>query len=301
MGPTDMSEIMLASHRRFDSQCRARSARPHAGQAIRYPRTGGKAGTWGVFDDVDDAVAPRPSAEASSTRWAWMHAARPSIAFARSASTRRRCLACEEFEETKIGRLKHKVEKLIVAGEKTPGVEFLTTAAFSGENGITLKNLPRSASSASSRRSRIRCRRWPAMRSTCSPPATRSCAIRIPPAPDRLQGHAAFQPGDSPGDRHRQSRSPSSARRRSNRPRRSSIIATSGCSASPAARRLAGRLCEARSGPSSPGPGNPPVVVDETADLDNAARSIIVGAAYDNNLLCIGEKEVFAVAAIFDE
>src|SRR5262249_51498378 len=49
------------------------------------------------------------------------------------------------------------------------------------------------------------------------------------------------------------------------------------------------------------GPGNPPVVVDETADLDNAARSIIIGAAYDNNLLCIGEKEVFAVASIFDE
>jgi aldehyde dehydrogenase len=49
------------------------------------------------------------------------------------------------------------------------------------------------------------------------------------------------------------------------------------------------------------GPGNPPVVVDETADLENAAKSIVIGAAYDNNLLCIGEKEVFAVAAIFDE
>jgi aldehyde dehydrogenase len=49
------------------------------------------------------------------------------------------------------------------------------------------------------------------------------------------------------------------------------------------------------------GPGNPPVVVDETADLDRAARSIVRGAAYDNNLLCIGEKEVFAVDAIFDE
>src|SRR5919108_920310 len=49
------------------------------------------------------------------------------------------------------------------------------------------------------------------------------------------------------------------------------------------------------------GPGNPPVVVDETADLERAARSIILGAAYDNNLLCIGEKEVFAVAEIFDE
>src|SRR5687768_9635631 len=49
------------------------------------------------------------------------------------------------------------------------------------------------------------------------------------------------------------------------------------------------------------GPGNPPVVVDETADLARAARSIIQGGAYDNNLLCIAEKEVFAVDAIFDE
>ena len=48
------------------------------------------------------------------------------------------------------------------------------------------------------------------------------------------------------------------------------------------------------------GPGNPPVVVDETADLDRAARSIIQGAAYDNNLLCIGEKQVFVVASVFD-
>ena len=49
------------------------------------------------------------------------------------------------------------------------------------------------------------------------------------------------------------------------------------------------------------GPGNPPVVVDETACLENTASSIVKGAAYDNNLLCIGEKEVFAVEAIFDQ
>ncbi|MBI4892156.1 MAG: aldehyde dehydrogenase EutE [Acidobacteria bacterium] len=48
------------------------------------------------------------------------------------------------------------------------------------------------------------------------------------------------------------------------------------------------------------GPGNPPVVVDETADLDNAAVSIIAGASFDNNLLCIGEKEVFVVSSVFD-
>ena len=49
------------------------------------------------------------------------------------------------------------------------------------------------------------------------------------------------------------------------------------------------------------GPGNPPVVVDASADLDNAARSIIAGAAFDNNLLCIGEKQVFAVSEVFDK
>lgn len=48
------------------------------------------------------------------------------------------------------------------------------------------------------------------------------------------------------------------------------------------------------------GPGNPPVVVDETADLDAAARAIIEGASFDNNLLCIGEKEVFVVASVAD-
>ncbi len=48
------------------------------------------------------------------------------------------------------------------------------------------------------------------------------------------------------------------------------------------------------------GPGNPPVVVDETADLDRAARCIIAGASFDNNLLCIGEKEVFVVASVAD-
>ncbi len=47
------------------------------------------------------------------------------------------------------------------------------------------------------------------------------------------------------------------------------------------------------------GPGNPPVVVDETARLDRAARAIIYGGAYDNNLLCIGEKQIFVVEAIY--
>ncbi len=48
------------------------------------------------------------------------------------------------------------------------------------------------------------------------------------------------------------------------------------------------------------GPGNPPVVVDETADIKRAARGIIAGCSFDNNLICCDEKETFAVARIFD-
>jgi acyl-CoA reductase-like NAD-dependent aldehyde dehydrogenase len=49
------------------------------------------------------------------------------------------------------------------------------------------------------------------------------------------------------------------------------------------------------------GPGNPPVVVDETADLEQAARDIVKGASFDNNVVCILEKEIIAVAAIADQ
>jgi aldehyde dehydrogenase len=47
------------------------------------------------------------------------------------------------------------------------------------------------------------------------------------------------------------------------------------------------------------GPGNPVVVVDETADLARAARCTIEGGAFDNNLLCIGEKAVFVVGSVY--
>ena len=49
------------------------------------------------------------------------------------------------------------------------------------------------------------------------------------------------------------------------------------------------------------GAGNPPVLVDETADIPKAAADIVNGATFDNNLPCIAEKEVVAVATIADE
>lgn len=49
------------------------------------------------------------------------------------------------------------------------------------------------------------------------------------------------------------------------------------------------------------GAGNPPVLVDETADVRKAARDIINGCTFDNNLPCIAEKEIVAVDSVADE
>src|SRR5678816_1647177 len=48
------------------------------------------------------------------------------------------------------------------------------------------------------------------------------------------------------------------------------------------------------------GPGNPPSIVDETADLEKAARDIVAGGSLDNNIICTDEKEVIAVGMIAD-
>jgi acyl-CoA reductase-like NAD-dependent aldehyde dehydrogenase len=48
------------------------------------------------------------------------------------------------------------------------------------------------------------------------------------------------------------------------------------------------------------GPGNPPVVIDESADLENAADCIVRGASLDNNIICVDEKSIFAVQSIAD-
>jgi len=48
------------------------------------------------------------------------------------------------------------------------------------------------------------------------------------------------------------------------------------------------------------GPGNPPAVVDETADLEKAARDLVMGASLDNNIICTDEKEIVCVSLVAD-
>jgi len=49
------------------------------------------------------------------------------------------------------------------------------------------------------------------------------------------------------------------------------------------------------------GPGNPPVIVDDTANIKKAAYDIVRGSSFDNNILCTAEKEAFIINSVFNE
>lgn len=268
---------------------------------VAMPTTGpGRTGSAGVHGSVDDAVAAAKEAFESFQR--------------KTIDDRRRAIQCirdicvrqceplgrMEMDETKIGRVDHKIEKLVTAGEKTPGVEWLKTDAVSGDIGLTVTeyapfgviaaitpvthSLPTLASNAISMLAGGNTVVFNAHPSGANiakhgvrlfNEAIRAAIgidnlVTIIDPPTIESADALF--------RHRDARL---------------LVVTGGPAVARAALASPKRAIVA-------GPGNPPVVVDESACLERAAKSIVFGTAYDNNLLCIGEKEVFAVHAIFE-
>src|SRR5688572_12581626 len=209
-------------------------------------------------------------------------------------------LGTMEMQETKIGRLAHKIEKLKTLGEKTPGVEFMRSEVYSGDHGLaviehapfgvigaitpvthSLPTITGNAVSMLAAGNTVVVNPHPSGKKVAAEGVRRFnraiyqdlgidnliCVIAEPTleSANALFGHRNIN----------------------------MICVTGGPAVARAALKSGKRAVVA-------GPGNPPVVVDETADLDNAARCIIQGGAYDNNLLCIAEKEVFVVASVFE-
>jgi aldehyde dehydrogenase len=205
-----------------------------------------------------------------------------------------------EFEETKVGRLEHKFEKLKIL-ELVPGVEFLKTQAISGSNGLCLEefapygvigvitpvthSVPTLSANAISMIS-----------------AGNSLVINPHPSGAKCAVHAVREYNkaihEKFGIEHLitiiANPTLESADAIFNHRGIALLVVTGGPQVARAAMGAKKRAIIA-------GPGNPPVVVDETACLTNAAKSIIAGASFDNNLLCIGEKQVFCVASVFEK
>jgi aldehyde dehydrogenase len=205
-----------------------------------------------------------------------------------------------ELEETKIGRLDHKIEKL--HGIKgIPGVEWLRPYGLSGDNGITLEEytpfgvigaITPSTHSIPTLSGNIvnMVAAGNAVVFNAHPSASRCAAVAIRAYNEAILRETGIDNLcciiEQPTLESFKALCASEHVRL--------LCVTGGPGVVKAAMQAGKRAICA-------GPGNPPVLVDDTAEMKRAAVSIIKGAAYDNNLLCIGEKEVFALNSIADE
>ena len=276
------------------------AVRPSAPAPTAAHSSGSSAGANGVFGSVDEAVRAATDAFEQLERLGVEGRKKAIAHIRRIAIDDAEELGGLEFAETKIGRLEHKIGKLKVLGEKVPGVEFMQSEVFSGDHGLAViehapfgvigaitpvtHSLPTIACNAINMiagGNTVVVNPHPSGRRIAAEGVRRfNAAIYRDIGVDNLISLVAEPSLESAGQlfNHRGVKL---------------ICVTGGPAVAKAALQSSKRAIVA-------GPGNPPVVVDDTADLDHAARSIIAGAAYDNNLLCIGEKQVFVVAAVFD-
>ena len=258
------------------------------------------AGSYGVYESMDAAC------EAAERAFEKLRAAGVTARKKAIGVIRRLCVekADEwgriEFEETKIGRLEHKIEKLKICGDLVPGVEMLERMAFSGDFGLTVIDFapwgvigavtPSTHSVPTLTGNAINMiAAGNSVVFNTHPGAAKCAAIAIKAYNEAIAKETGIT--DLLCTVVKPTLETFEAMCKN--PHVKLLCVTGGPAVVAAAMKTGKRAICA-------GPGNPPVVVDETADLARAAASIIQGAAYDNNLLCIGEKEVFVVDSVAD-
>jgi len=256
---------------------------------------------FGQFTDVEQAVAAAKVAQRAIARRSLAQRQEAIDLIRRIITERADELGRLEYEETKIGHPPHKSEKLLTAGRLAQGVRGLSTSCFSGDHGITLDE------------------RGPWGVVGVVTPVTHSLPTLAVNAMDMIAAGNSLVCNPHPGGKKIAAHGArlfnqaiyeklgidnlicvivnptlESAGAIFKHPDVRLLVVTGGPGVVAAALASGKRAICA-------GPGNPPVVVDASADIDNAARCIIDGGSYDNNLLCISEKEVFVESAVFDQ
>ncbi len=204
-------------------------------------------------------------------------------------------------EETAFGRVEDKIEKNRLAALKTPGVEDLEPTAYSDDNGMTLMEraaygvigsiipstnptssvINNGISMIAGGNSVVFNPHPMAKKSSCFTISLINQAIVKAGGPPNVLCAIANPTIDS-------------AQILMKHPKIRLLVVTGGPAVVKTAMNSGKKVIAA-------GPGNPPCVVDETADLVKAGRDIVNGAGFDNNIVCICEKEILAVSQIADK
>ncbi|QDT36487.1 aldehyde dehydrogenase family protein [Stratiformator vulcanicus] len=256
-------------------------------------------GDWGVFQNVDDAVVAATDGFHQLTKAGTDARKAVERIIKQICNDQAEELGRLELEETQVGRLDHKIEKLKIV-QDVLGVAYLKPEALTGSGGTTIieyapfgvigaitpvtHSLPTLAGNVINMVAagnsvvfnphpsgkNIACEGVRRFNKAIYEETGLTNVITIIGNPTIESAQAIFEHRDIP-----------------------LLVVTGGPAVARAALGTRKRAIVA-------GPGNPPVLVDDTADIEKAAKSIIAGAAYDNNLLCIGEKEVFVVDGVFN-
>ena len=264
------------------------------------PQSTGKS-ELGVFENVEDAIEAAYKAQRDwITNYKVEDRQRIIEAIRRWSRSHIEEWCRKIVEETGMGRYEDKVEKHLAVINKTPGTECLTTYALSGDNGLMLEEYgPYGVIGA--------------ITPTTNPTETiinnsismiaggNSVVFNVHPRAKKVCAEClqvinkAIIDAGGPANLVTMTKEPTmdNVDKLAASPKIRMMVGTGGMGMVNALLR-SGKKCIGA------GEGNPPVIVDETADVVLAGRKIYEGSSFDNNIVCFAEKEVFAVESIQD-
>jgi propionaldehyde dehydrogenase len=258
-------------------------------------------GSHGIFKDMNSAVEAAYEAQKKVRVMTLDQREKIISIMRRKTRENAEILARMGVSETKMGNVGDKILKHQLVADKTPGTEDITTTAWSGDRGLTLVEMGPFGVIGS-------------ITPTTNPSETIVCntigmfaagnTVVFNPHPKaiktsifviNLMNEASIE-GGGPDNIAVTVESPTldTSNVMMKHPKIPLLCATGGPGVVTAVLSSGKRAIGA-------GAGNPPALVDETADVAKAARDIVNGCTFDNNLPCIAEKEVVAVDSICDE
>ncbi len=255
----------------------------------------------GIFNTIDEAVTATAIAQRQLTSMTLRKRDEIIASIRAMMLDHARDLAESAVIETGLGRVEDKVAKNKLVSEKTPGTEDLYPTARSGDHGLSLfEPAPYGVIGAitpiTNPTSTIICNTIGMLAAGNGVvfnvhPGTKKTSIKnihlINQAIIRVGGPVNLVSGIAEP-------SVASAQQLMRHPGVRILVITGGEGVVKEAMNSGKRAICA-------GPGNPPVVVDETADLERAGEFIVKGASFDNNIICVDEKELIVVETIADQ
>jgi aldehyde dehydrogenase len=255
-------------------------------------------GTLGVYADPDAAVKAARRGFEANERLPLATRARMIAAMRATAAAHNQELSRYAVEESGLGRYEDKLVKNQLVIDKTPGLEILRPDSYTGDDGLMITErapygVLLAVTPTTNPTETILCNAigmvagGNAVVFNVHPGAARTCNWFV-----HLLNEAIASAG-GPRDVITSVEQPTiqSAQTLMKHPLVRLVVVTGGPAVVQQAMNSGKKVIAA-------GPGNPPVVVDETAKLPQAADAIVRGASVDNNIVCIAEKECIAVDSI---